>query len=313
MRLKTVLIGAFALVFGLSAAIGVYLLGSRTQPSPKLEMVSVLVAAVDINRGQTLAAADVLKRDWPKDLVPEGAITNLDEALDRAVAIPLTKGDLLVEQKLASKGSGRGMASIIPPGMRAVTIQTPNVATGVAGFVLPGSNVDVLLTMTNMGAADRTGGGSTITLLQNVEVVAVDQRTDAPQDNKVDSRDLRSVTLLVTPAQAAKLDLGTNKGTLRLTLRNPTDKNTSTVDPITLTELGLSSFEGVHVQKVVTPEPEPIPVQVTPPLAPPPLRQKVIPQIRTLKGTKAGIIRLPDSNNDTTDEPGQRLRSSSDT
>ena len=66
-----------------------------------------------------------------------------------------------------------------------------------------------------------TGGGSTTTLLQNVEILAVDQKVDGPADNKVDSTNLRSVTLLVTPDQAAKLSLGQSKGTLHLTLRNP--------------------------------------------------------------------------------------------
>ena len=302
MRLKTVLIGIFALVFGISAALGVYFFGSGSSKDPKSEAVSVIVAAVDINRGQTLAEADLTKRDWPKDLVPEGAISDLDDALERTVAIPLVKGDVLVRSKLAVKGAGRGIAAISPAGMRAVTIQTPNVATGVAGFVVPGNRVDILLTMTNMGATDRTGGGSTITLLQNLEILAVDQRTDVPQDNRMESKEMRSVTLLVTPADATKLDLGQNKGTLRLTLRNPTDHETESVDLVTLTELGLNPSEPSHESTdrlpVFLPVAEPVRT-VRPP-------KRIFPQIRTLRGTKSGLFRLPELDHDpheSTEEP----------
>ena len=74
-----------------------------------------------------------------------------------------------------------------------------------------------------ISGTNATGGGSTTTLLQNVEILAVDQKMDAPSDNKVDTKDLRSVTLLVTPQQANRLDLGQNKGMLHLALRNRED------------------------------------------------------------------------------------------
>ena len=120
--------------------------------------------------------------------------------------------------------------------MRAFTIST-NVASGVAGFILPGNKVDVLMTLTAGGAKDVTGGGSTTTLLQNVEILAVDQKVEAPADNKVDSTNLRSVTLLVTPTSAAKLSLGQSKGTLHLTLRNPEDNLAAKVRPTTVNDL----------------------------------------------------------------------------
>jgi Flp pilus assembly protein CpaB len=128
--------------------------------------------------------------------------------------------DRLVEQlKLSPKGQRR-LASLVSEGMRAFTIKT-NVASGVAGFILPGNKVDVILTvdssrLSTVGSIDRTGGGSTTTLLQNVEILAVDQKVEAPAENKVNSNDLRSVTLLVTPSQAAKLSLGQSKGDLHL-------------------------------------------------------------------------------------------------
>ena len=94
-------------------------------------------------------------------------------------------------------------------------------AQGVAGFILPGNRVDVLLSLGEISGTHETGGGSTITLHQNVEILAVDQKMDAPSDNKVDTKDLRSVTLLVTPQQANLLDLGQNKGMLHLCAPQP--------------------------------------------------------------------------------------------
>jgi pilus assembly protein CpaB len=166
--------------------------------------------------------------------VPDGAITQLKEAVDRVASIPLAKGDPVVEAKLTPKGiSAHGLDALIPEGMRAFTITT-SLVSGVAGFILPGSKVDVLLTISTHATDDPTGGGSTTTLLQNVEILAVDQRVDAPADNKVDPKDLRSVTLLVSPQQAAKLDLGQNKGTLHLSLRHPKDTTPAMTVPATL-------------------------------------------------------------------------------
>ena len=82
-------------------------------------------------------------RPWPADFVPSGAILRVEDAVERAVWIPLIAGEPLADAKLGAKGAGRGIAALIPTGMRAVTIQTPNVSTGVAGFVLPGNKVDV--------------------------------------------------------------------------------------------------------------------------------------------------------------------------
>ena len=128
---------------------------------------------------------------------------------------------------------------MIPSGMRAFTIRTPHVAAGVGGFILPGNRVDVLLTTSGSGPNDVTGGGATTTLLQNVEVLAVAQRLDAPEANKVDPKEVSSVTLLVTPDHAAKLDLGMNRGLLHLALRNPEDNEEAETRPATMSQLRL--------------------------------------------------------------------------
>jgi Flp pilus assembly protein CpaB len=184
---------------------------------------------------------------------------------------PVTLAGLLQNPNLVveapkPKPASRGLAAVIPPGMRAVTIQTPNVATGVAGFILPGSKVDVLLSMSGQGRNDNTGGGSTITLLQNVEILAVDQRVEAPQEEKISDKELRSVTLLVTPTDAARLELGHNKGILHLNLRNPDDSSMQAIETVTLA--------GLLQNQNSKPQP----------------KKQAAAQIRTLRGNQLGSV-----------------------
>ena len=243
---RSLLVVVVALVFGGSAAIGVNSLISSAS-GHAVETAPVVVAAVEVLRGGSLTADMVKVQDFPKHLVPQGAINKVEDVVDRAVFIPIMKDDPVLEAKLAPKGSGRGLAALVYKGMRAFTIQTPNIATGVAGFILPGNKVDVLLTVddvsgiTKVGIQGSSGGGSsnasTITLLQNVEILAVDQKTAAPAENKIDAKELRSVTLLVTPQQANELGLAQNKGKLHLALRNLEDSQDARTRPTTLSDL----------------------------------------------------------------------------
>jgi pilus assembly protein CpaB len=235
--LRTVLVLVLALVCGASAAVGITTLRNPGPEGPKADTVPLVMAAVDIPRGTSLSVEMLKTRDCPKDLLPPGAITRIEDAVDRVTFSPLVMNESLLDNKLAEMGSGRGMAGLTTKGMRSVTIQTPNVSSGVAGFILPGNHVDVLLTVESQGQ-DATGGGSTVRLLQNVEILAVDQRLDAaPLDKKVDTSSSRSVTLLVTPDQDAMLALAQRKGTLHLSLRNSGDTAEADSRPVTLGDL----------------------------------------------------------------------------
>ena len=170
----------------------------------------------------------------------------------------LDKGDMLREKKLAEKGAGRGMAALIKTGMRAFTIQTPSFSSSLAGFLLPGNRVDVLLTANTLGGSEEeTGGASTTTLLQNVEILAVHTNVITPTANKIDPELARSVTLLVSPEDASLLDLGQNKGTLHLSLRNLKDTGSIKPKPTTLADLGMPRF--VKPKPVVVEPPAPAP------------------------------------------------------
>jgi len=239
---RSILVVFLALACGVSAVFGINMLRQGGPPEQqKVDTVTVVVAATNIGPYMTLSPSMVTTREYPKDMAPPGAITRIEDVQDRVCLNPLLKDETILDGKLTARGMGRGMASAIPKGMRGFTINTPNVASSVAGFILPGNKVDVLLTMSSGGGADDpTGGGITTTLLQHVEILAVDQLLVAPAENRVNSPELRSVTLLVTPDQAAKLDLGQNKGTLHLSLRNHQDSDPSRVRVATMSDLRLS-------------------------------------------------------------------------
>jgi pilus assembly protein CpaB len=233
---RTIAVVMLALICGASVAVGVSRVNPRMPADQGSDAVPVLVAAADVPRGKTLSATDVVVRDWPKPIIPAGTLGKPEEVVDRVATSPLLAGEPILEGKLAAKNAGRGLTAFIPLGMRAYTIQTSRVASNVAGFILPGNKVDVLLNLKGR-MNDETGGGSTTTLLQVVEVLAVDQRLEAPAENKVDPRELSSVTLLVTPKQAALLDLGSSMGQLTLSLRNLEDVGEAETEPATIAEI----------------------------------------------------------------------------
>ncbi len=236
MSLRTIIVVILALIFGASAAILVNLL--RPVVSATGETVTVLVAAKEIPRYTNITAELLKTVERPKNLVPAGALLRIDDVIDRVVDVPLFQDEPILDAKLSARGAGRGLAAVIPTGMRAVTIPTPNIASGVAGFILPGNKVDVLLTMHSSG--DLSRNDSTRVVLGNVEILAVDQRLEAPTANKVDAKELRSVTLLVNPEDAKKLTLGQSRGTLHLSLRNPCDKEPVNSRVSTAADLQLS-------------------------------------------------------------------------
>ena len=227
MSTRTILVVFLALICGAAMAMGV-LQASRPKkvgPVDVTETEPVLVAVVDIASGKVVAATDIEVRQWPKGLAPASTLRKAEEAVKREAIGQVLKGEFVLDAKLAPKDAAGGLAVEIPKGMRAYTIQTARVGSNVAGFVLPGNKVDVLLNMKAGGPGeDDTGGGSTTTLLQAVTVLAVAQRRDAPAENKVDPKEIGSVTLLVTPDQVNLLDLGQNVGILALSLRNPADE-----------------------------------------------------------------------------------------
>ncbi|MEX2287865.1 MAG: Flp pilus assembly protein CpaB [Planctomycetaceae bacterium] len=281
---RTIVVVGLALICGVSAAVGVNQLRSQSPDAPKAGMKTVVAAAVDIPRG-VMVSKDLLKTvELPEKDVPAGAILNIEDAVERAVLIPLLKDDLLRDAKIATKDAGRGMAALVSNGMRAYTILTPTVASSVAGFIMPGNKVDVVLSVTERSLGDITGGGSATTLLQNVEILAVDQKLDVHNEQKDDAKAMRSVTLLVTPDQANKLSLAQSKGTLNLALRNDEDELAANTQPVSLRDLRFQQETPVVPVKAEVPkEIAPVVKMQTPAK---PLR------VRTLRGRDSGEVFL---------------------
>ncbi|WP_435011146.1 Flp pilus assembly protein CpaB [Tundrisphaera lichenicola] len=287
MNPRTLIVVALAGVCGLSAMFLVQAL-RKPQDQPVIPKGGVVYAIAEIKPGETITAEMVELRQMPLSEIPEDAIREVEKAVDRAAMAQLDPGDMLRDKKLADKGAGRGLAAMVRPGMRAFTIQTPSFSSSMAGFLLPGNRVDVLLTVNSDGGMqDETGGGATTTLLQNVEILAVHTSVSTPTANKMNPDEARSVTLLVTPDEVELLDLGQNKGTLHLSLRNLKEPMGEKSKPVTMADLQIPRLKPDRargrddVEKPVPPPPVPLP-------PPPPAFEEFKLTIRTLRGTAAG-------------------------
>ncbi len=299
MKPRMLIVVVLALVCGLSAMV---LVNSLRRPAgPAIERAEVVYAIADVKAGETLAEPMLELRKVAVEEIEEDAIRKIADAVDRAALGPIDKGDRLRQKKLAEKGAGRGMAALITSGMRAFTIQTPTVSSSMAGFLLPQNKVDVLLTTTaNGGPDDETGGSVTTTLLENVMILASHTTVNAPTANKIKPEDAQSITLMVSPEDAQKLDLGQNRGTLHLSLRNLKDEGKATSKPTMLSDLQLRPKKPPVALAAVPPPPAPAPAPLPTPIPRQPPGPRVVQplfQVRTLRGTVIGTDKVyPDSN-----------------
>jgi len=296
MSFRSIVVMLLAGVCGICAVVAI-LNTTSLSATHSPDTVQIAVAAVEIHRGETINEKMVRMVDWPKTLVPPGAIMKPESLVDHTAISGILKDEPILELKVANDATGHGLAPLIKDGMRAFTILTPSDASGVAGFILPGNRVDVVLAVS--GHDDASGGGTATTLLQNIEVLAVGQRLEAPRENKVDTKEMRSVTLAVTPDQAAKLSLAQTKGTMHLSLRSDVDENTAQVNTITLKELRFLQLPGQSNTVVGDATHDPTLVEA-PAAAPPapvvPVRKNQT--IRVLRGTNAGAISVSSPSDD---------------
>lgn len=216
-RSRLLMIGGLALVVGLLVSYTVYnRLRTFAGSSNNERGLPVVMAAGDILVGAKLQAHDVTVVTLPQSAVPPGAFSATSQVLGRGAILPISKGEFILPSKLAAVNAGAGLPSMIPPGMRAVSVRVNDVVS-VAGFVQPGTRVDVLATG-NQGAGNER---QTITVLENVAVIAVggsllERLAGGEQNAPV-------ITLLVSPDDAQKLALASQEGRIQLALRNPLD------------------------------------------------------------------------------------------
>ena len=178
--------------------------------------VRLVAVARDVPAGQALDASALKLVDWPDSPAVRGSVTKVDTLVGRVPLIALTAGDLVLEQQVSPVGSVNLLTRKIPPGLRAIALKSDEVA-GVAGFLLPGSAVDVLVTSTGFSS-----NASTSTVVQDVPVLAAGQKTEPDPDGKPVTTTV--VTLLVTPVEAEKLALASSSGKIHFVLRNEADR-----------------------------------------------------------------------------------------
>lgn len=222
-RFLGVLIFAFVVASGASLLL-YRLLANRPQAAAKevAATARIVLATRDLEPGAVLKDADIQVSDWSGP-IPAGASTRPQDVVGRGVVTPIVAKEPILESRLAAKGAGGGLASMIPPGMRAVAIHVSDVSS-VAGFVVPGMRVDVLISGNAPGVDSRLGT-VTRTLLQNMEVLSAGQ--DFRKDAEGKPITVPVINLLATPEQAEQLSLAASSTNIQLVLRNPLDHNTA--------------------------------------------------------------------------------------
>jgi pilus assembly protein CpaB len=209
----------------------------------------VVVAAADLDIGAELRREDIRIIEWPANGVPANSISDPKDVIGRGLILPVIENEPFLPMKLASKEAGAGLPPVIPPGLRAVSVRVTEVI-GVAGYVLPGTRVDVVATMSPTGnGADMT----TKVILTNVQVLAAGTKIDRETD-KNKPMPVSVVTMLVNPEEAERLTLASTEGKIQLALRNPLDKTipaTPGVRPSALFGFGVATRTAVARNHVV--------------------------------------------------------------
>ena len=221
MRTRIFAVLAVAVLAGGGLAYGTY----NMMQTPQVQTVNmptqpVVVAAADLSLGAALRREDVTTVPFPAGKAPEGSFAKPEEVLERGLIVPVVKHEPILGAKLAPKEAGAGLPPVIPEGMRAVSVRV-NEVIGVAGYVLPGSRVDVIAT-----ASPTTSTADTISKVVLANVLTLTAGTRMEQDQK-DGKPVQVtvVTLAVTPEQAERLALASTEGKIQLALRNPLDQS----------------------------------------------------------------------------------------
>jgi pilus assembly protein CpaB len=199
---------------GLVAWAGYRVLQKRLNPPEAT--VQIVVAGDKLALGTRLTEELMRTADWPAANPLTGSFSDPKDLVGRGVIVPMGPNEPILESKLAPREAGAGLTSAIPEGMRAQSVNV-NAVIGVAGFVGPGSRVDVIIT----GNAPNERGMASKVFLENVQVLAAGQNVAQDQEGK--PQNVQVVTLLVTPEQSEKLALASSQGRIQLSLRNPMD------------------------------------------------------------------------------------------
>ncbi len=218
------LVGAGTLTFWVSRN-----MSKHDSPAPPKQQY--VAATKPLDAGETLQKANLTLIDWSAASKLDGGFLKVDDVVGRTVLYPVSAGEPILDRQLAAPGAGLGLSGKIPAGMRAISLKTDQVV-GVAGFLLPGTHVDVLVTFRTPEQPNPV----TSTVLQDAEIVAAGQKTQPDPEGKATTVDV--VTLLVKPNDAERVTLASQQGTVHFILRNGSDHEQTDAKPAELTQLG---------------------------------------------------------------------------
>ncbi len=268
-RFVGVLLFAFVVASGASLLLYRLLINRPVKAEKAVPTAQIVLATHDIDMGAVIKEEDVKLEEW-NGAVPVGAVQKMQDLIGRGVNTKIFAKEPIIESRLTPKGAGGGLASMIPPGMRAVAIPVNDVV-GVAGFVVPGMRVDVLISGTapNM---DNSLGPVTKTMLQNLEVLSAGQEFRKDAEGKPVA--VPVVNLLVTPEQAEQLSLASKQTTIQLDLRNPLDHDMTKTAGTALGRLfdpnkALRASTAEPAARPASPRPRPVEAPMPPPQAAP--------------------------------------------
>jgi pilus assembly protein CpaB len=259
MRSRSILLLALALGCGLVASIGIsQFMEARNKPSGENgDMQPIFVAMTDINANDVLSAQVIKLEEWPKKMVPAGALTKLEDVEGKRCRTKLYQGEPILAAKLLGAGDSTGAANQIPAGYRVAHVKVDSV-TGGSNLILPGDRVDVLV-FRNSGDQ---GGTAAKIVLQDIKVFAVDTHTETEfsrtKTDQAEPMTAKTIALLVTPQQSVILHAASEiSGSVRLVLRNPDDEDHSSVPGVTIADIfGPDQFSDRNAEQNLTKAPE---------------------------------------------------------
>ncbi len=280
-RSRLLMIGGLALAVGLLVSYTVYN-QLRAHGANNQQMVEVVVASNDVQIGSKLTEHDVHLAAFPPASVPPGAFTRMAQVRDRGVVLPIARGDFVLPDKLADENAGAGLPSLIPQGMRAVSVRVNDVVS-VAGFVQPGTRVDVMATGIHGAGEDQT-----TTVLENVAVIAVGRSLLDRVTG--DTGNAGVITLLVSPDDAQRLTLASQEGRIQLALRNPLDTRKESLSATKVSSLLPGGGQVAAAE--AKPKTHKVVAKAVPPPPPSPF------QVEVIKGNKRDELKFkPDDTN----------------
>src|ERR1700743_627325 len=227
---------AIALVVAFMLATFVDKQFQKASTAKPVDTEHVVVAASALPLGTRVDASNLKLITWPSGQSVAGMFTTIEQCANRALITPVAANEMILDAKLAPKEAGAGLPAVIPEGMRAMSVAVNDVI-GVAGFVTPGTKVDVLVTGKLAGPNRGEEDTITRTILENISVLAAGQKIDRDREGKPQT--VPVITLLVSPEDAARLAMASTQGKIQLALRNTVDSKR--VEPASVLEANLFS------------------------------------------------------------------------